>query len=352
MEKPLVSVTVLVYNGENTIRKTIDSILNQTYQNIEVILVDDASTDQSRNIIDSYDDVRIKREYLDRNHNICYAGNFAFDKSKGKYIAIIGHDDLWEPDKIEKQVEYLESHEDVAVCFTRVDIIDENDNIVNEKHIHHYNLFNSDNRSKHEWQFTLLTVANHFCAPSALLRKEALDITGGYRYGLLQLQDYDLWLRLLTVGNIYILDEKLTKYRRFSDNQKNMSSDTPEVRNRDAHEKNWVVFDYILKLNSMHFKNIFGQYFRNAHAEAEYEIRCEKAFILQSLENCFAFKYFIELLEDEQCREYLEDKCKFTLNDFYKINGKTVKCDNSLADMVRIQRDMIEKYNKILRTGN
>ena len=116
MSKPLVSIIIPNYNKAPYIREAIESALNQTYKNIEVIVVDDGSTDQSREIIKSFGK-KIKAYFLPhKNANV--ARNFGFKKSKGKYIQFLDSDDIILPEKIEKQVEVLEkTGADMALCY-------------------------------------------------------------------------------------------------------------------------------------------------------------------------------------------------------------------------------------------
>ena len=99
--EPLVSVMLCSYNGAAHIKETIESILNQTYQNFELIIVDDASKDETPELIREFQDDRIKFIPLTENLNICNAGNVAFEEADGKYGALIGHDDIWLADKLQ-----------------------------------------------------------------------------------------------------------------------------------------------------------------------------------------------------------------------------------------------------------
>lgn len=347
-EMPLVSVVVAVYNGEGVIAETLDSILQQTYRNIEVIVIDDASVDNSRNIIESYKDSRIKKIFLEKNHNICYAGNVGFEQAAGKYVALAGHDDVWKPDKLEKQISFMEEHPDYSVCFTWVDIIDENGELNNAKWGGLYKKFCWDNMEWNQWSRKLITEGNFFCAPSACIRRECLKKTGYYRYALVQLQDYDLWIRLLGEGAVYVLQEKLTLYRRFNEQGKNLSTISMETQNRDLHEMQWIQDSYIRKLSTEKFIQVFSQDMRNPQARSEKEILCEKAFLLWKLQNCFAEKWFVELLEDEECRTILEEKYQFELKDFYKMNTQPMYFDNALLETVSRQEYLIERYQRML----
>lgn len=346
-EMPLVSVVVAVYNGESVIRETLESILQQTYRNIEVIVIDDASTDNSRKIIESYKDSRIKAIFLEKNHNICYAGNLGFRQATGKYVAIAGHDDVWKLDKLEKQISFLEEHPDYSVCFTWADIIDENGDLNNAKWSGLYERFCRDNLEGNQWSRKLIEEGNYFCAPTACIRREFLEKTGYYRYALVQLQDYDLWIRLLSEGPVYVLQEKLTYYRRFNEAGRNLSTISMETQNRDIHEMQWIQDSYIGKLSTEKFVQVFSQDMKNPDARSDKEILCEKAFLLWKLENCFAEKWFIELLEDEECRNIFAEKYQFELKDFYEMNTKPMYFDNALMETVRYQQCLIENYQKM-----
>ena len=133
MNEKLVSIVMVNYNQERFIKEAIDSVIAQTYQNWELIIVDDGSTDQSVDIIKNYDDDRIKPIYLEENSHICIATNVGFSHVTGEYIARLDSDDVWEKEKLYKQVALLEEKPNARVCFTQVNLIDENGQNINEK---------------------------------------------------------------------------------------------------------------------------------------------------------------------------------------------------------------------------
>lgn len=96
---PEISVLMPVYNGEKYVKETIDSVLNQTFDDFEFIIVNDGSTDNTRNIIESYKDNRIELYNLARNRGVGFASNFAVNKAKGKYIARVDSDDIYHSDR-------------------------------------------------------------------------------------------------------------------------------------------------------------------------------------------------------------------------------------------------------------
>ena len=113
----LVSVIIPTYNREKLISRCIDSILNQTYSNIEIIIVDDCSTDNTEQVVKNYNNEKIKYYKLEENRRACYARNYGIEHSKGEYIAFLDSDDAWHSNKIEKQLNYLiEKDVDMVFC--------------------------------------------------------------------------------------------------------------------------------------------------------------------------------------------------------------------------------------------
>lgn len=122
---PLVSVAMPVYNAENYIRKAIDSILNQTYKDFELIVVNDASTDKSAEIILTYNDPRIRYVENTSNMGIAKTRNKCVQLARGKYIAVLDNDDIARHNRLELQVKFLESNKDFGVCGSYYEVINE-----------------------------------------------------------------------------------------------------------------------------------------------------------------------------------------------------------------------------------
>ncbi len=125
MESPLVSVIIPTFNAEKYISDTIQSVQNQTYQNWEIILVDDCSTDTTPKIITTFlTDKRIQFYPLEINSGTGIARNTALAKAKGKYIAFLDADDLWKPEKLQKQIAFMQAN-DLPFTFSFYECIDE-----------------------------------------------------------------------------------------------------------------------------------------------------------------------------------------------------------------------------------
>lgn len=130
VEKPLVSVIMPAYNGEKYIREAIESILGQSYDNFELIIIDDCSLDGTMDIVNAISDNRIRIFNNEKNMGIAYSRNYALEKSRGKYIAIMDDDDISFPYRLEEQVKLLEEREDIDIVGGKVQMIDDAGNII------------------------------------------------------------------------------------------------------------------------------------------------------------------------------------------------------------------------------
>jgi len=123
-----VSVLIPSYNHGKYIKQCINSALNQTLKDIEIIIGDDCSTDNSRKVIEKFKDKRIKKVFFETNVGGTANLNRLIDLAHGKYIAVLNSDDYWERDKLQKQYDFMEKNKDYAACFTWARLVDENSN--------------------------------------------------------------------------------------------------------------------------------------------------------------------------------------------------------------------------------
>lgn len=131
MSKDLVSIITPTYNCAKFIGATIESVLNQTYQNFEMIIVDDASKDNTEEVVKSFKDKRIKYIRLSKNSGPAVARNTAMEEAKGKYMAFLDSDDLWVPTKLEKQIKFIKKNKYKIIC-SDYEQIDEEGNKLNK----------------------------------------------------------------------------------------------------------------------------------------------------------------------------------------------------------------------------
>ena len=204
MTNPLISVLLPVYNAQDYLRESIDSILGQTFTDFELIIINDGSTDGSKAIMDSYADPRIM--IIDQeNAGLPVSLNRAIAKAKGKYLARQDADDVSLPTRLSEQAAYLEAYPDCALLGTWAQII-EKDNLTNRTLTHP-----SENG---EVQIKLLFY-NCFVHSSVMMRKDTLNRCGVYPEDPEKFppEDYDLWLRIAPVAQVANLPKVLLQYR-------------------------------------------------------------------------------------------------------------------------------------------
>jgi glycosyltransferase involved in cell wall biosynthesis len=203
-----------MYNAEKTIKKTIASITGQIYKNIEIIIVDNCSTDASVKIVQMCDDPRIRLIRNDThfpsaelNWNRCFA--FA----KGEYMAIFHADDIYLPDMISRQVETFRSFPTVGAVFTMGNIINENGAVIGQFRLPP-EIKGGEPYAYQEIFNSALEYADFLPTPSAMLRRDIYLKFSPFRYDQFgSASDFDMWLRVTAYTPIIILDEKLMQYR-------------------------------------------------------------------------------------------------------------------------------------------
>ena len=197
-----VSIITPTYNSERFIAETILSVQAQTYQNWEMIIVDDCSTDRTAEIVASFQekDSRIKYFYNSTNKGSALSRNLALQKAKGKWIAFLDSDDLWLPDKLEKQIEFMTK---------------------NNYHFSYTNYCEIEENSKETG--ILITgpkvitnkLMKAYCWPGCLTVMYDAEKVGKMQTVDIRInEEYALWIKIAKKHNCYLLDENLAKYRR------------------------------------------------------------------------------------------------------------------------------------------
>lgn len=256
MNKPKVSIILSAYNHKPFVAKCIDSVINQTYKDFEFIIFDDCSTDGTFEIIQSYNDDRIKLFRAPYNRGMVENINEAIKISTGEYIAHINSDDCWESSKLEKQVEFLQKNDGYGVVFTLARLIDRNGKLLSDKNSP---FSKASNMLNYQWLRHFFYYGNCLCFTSAMIRKSCYDKVGLYNPAYIVLLDFDMWIRVLMGGyEIYIIEEKLTDFRFSSGLFTNLSR---KVANSRSFYENGLIFDLYSKINSKEkFMKIFPEY--------------------------------------------------------------------------------------------
>lgn len=212
---PFVTIIVPVYNGEKYLRESLDSILNQTYPNTEILVMDDASTDITPQIVASYGD-RIKHIRQSENKGIYRNANDGIAMAGGEYIAIYHADDVYDPRIVAREVEFLENRAEVGAVFCKDIFVDAENNeygrlelppeLSDEIPLPFPVVFNA-----------LLEYQNRmFVCPTAMVRASVYREVGVYRQDqFFNTSDLEMWLRIAQKYPLAIIEEYLLRYRHF-----------------------------------------------------------------------------------------------------------------------------------------
>lgn len=217
------SIIIPAYNCEKFIGATIASIISQTCQDFEILIVDDGSTDTTRSVVESFDDGRIRYFYQENHGGPSKARNVGLENAKGDYIFIFDSDDLMRKEKIELSIKVLEENKDVDILFTRFSLIDENGGVVREDYLHEYttlsNLIKTQYPDDKAYFFKIdeLLIAvvktNFIGTSSVVLRRAALKNTDRFDEGLKNADDRLFWIQFISAHKGVLLNKVLHDYR-------------------------------------------------------------------------------------------------------------------------------------------
>ena len=228
MEKEKVSIIVPMYNAEKFIGKTIESVLSQTYENWEMLIMNDVSTDNSLAVVSEFvkKDKRIKIVNTEKNVGVVKGRNFLIELASGKYIAFLDSDDYWHSEKLEKQIKFMKG-KNASISCTEYTRVRENGEKINEVII------------KPEISYTDMLKNNYLGCLTVMYDVEKI----GKRYfkELEKNEDYVLWLEIVKdVKTIYGLKENLAYYRVLDNSRSSNKVKTAKVR--------WEIYRKIEKL--------------------------------------------------------------------------------------------------------
>ncbi|GAA5218534.1 glycosyltransferase family 2 protein [Corallincola platygyrae] len=207
----LVSVIIPAYNRDSYIAHTVDSVLNQTLTDLELIVVDDGSSDDTRAILDAYQDERLTvLEHPGRvNKGQAAAINVGLRHASGEYLAILDSDDYWAPEKLETLVGYLQQHQDIGLVYSNGFAVDPENKPI-------YPIYREGHQELNEPSRVLIDC--YFLLPNnAVLRRDIMTQVGEFDESLRAAQDHDMAIRVAEVTKMAYLDLPLFFYRRHPD---------------------------------------------------------------------------------------------------------------------------------------
>ena len=237
---PRVSVVMPAYNHRRFVGQAIASVLDQSFRDFELLVVDDGSTDGTPNVIRQFQDVRLMLEVFPANRGAVVAENTAIRSSRGEYIAILNSDDYFLPGKLETQVNFLDANPAVAAVFGLPGRIDERGAPL--PGLAEFEIGARIVQSRLEWLRVFFFLGNFLCHPTVMMRRAALDDVGLYDPRLASLPDFDMWVRLGMRHDLRLLHQPLTAFR-VLDQERNASRGD-ENRRRGEFERVQVLKHY------------------------------------------------------------------------------------------------------------
>lgn len=245
---PLVSVIIPAYNHEKYIIDCLKSVINQTYSNIEIIVINDGSTDSTeRVIIEFINNNDIDINFISKkNEGICKTLNNGLNLAKGKYISFLASDDMFAPQMIEKEVEFMENNKSIGLVYTDAYFINFN-KITNKKYTDYKPIikkcFKKGIQNKDIYE--VLLTGDIITALGTLIKKECFELLGPFDENFIS-EDYDMWFRITKEYPIGFIDEPLCYYRIHDTN----------ISNSNLFHSLIEVIKILLKqLNESHIKN-------------------------------------------------------------------------------------------------
>lgn len=230
----MVSVILPAYNAEGTIGEAIKSIIDQTYKDWELLVINDGSTDNTKSVILSFNDPRIKYYENEGNKRLIYTLNRGLELARGKYIARMDSDDVSLPDRFATQVKYMDENPNVIVCGSRIQkfkgkkIIGKAEGVIGGANI----------------VKEFLVRGSCFSHPTVFIRREVLERQSlRYNKDYIHAEDYKLWVDLAKYGDFYNLSDVLLLYR-ISENQISAKYETTQKQNARRCRKEYI-FSFI-----------------------------------------------------------------------------------------------------------
>lgn len=289
-----------VYNGEAFLKEAIESILNQTFDNFEFIIINDNSGDSSLDILTSYKDRRIKLINNETNIGLTKSLNKGLKVASGKYIARMDADDIAYNYRLEKQYNFLEHNNEIGVLGTQA--------ISNGKFFK-YKIVHPTSDYLIKWK---LFFSNPIVHPSVMYHKTLIESIGGYNENRLYGQDYDLWVRLIPITKFANLDTVCLFLRRHKENisiKKKSKQRINAIQTLDA------LFSKILK-RKFTFKELESFFYH------EFETKLERENTNIIIDELFSFFLNNNKLTNDEKNTIINEKQKLQLEINYPLRSK------------------------------
>lgn len=292
---PKVSVLMSLYNSnEEFLREAVESILNQTFTDFEFLIIEDGSKNPSDEVIKTYNDERIKYIVNEKNLGLAGSLNRGLSLAQGEYIARFDPDDISLPERLEKQVKYLDEHQNIGVLGTQYESFPKK----------RYSGLQTNPKLIKE---ILLVQSNQLGHPTVMMRSSVLkEHNIKYDDYALYMEDYKLWLNLSEVTEIANLDETLLKYRRHGGS---ICSNNVIKQNLNVQEIMFQAQEKYFKLNASKPLSVIEKLRKNERITSE-DMKAILDFVNQVKEKMTEQKFTTEYRLNHQFAKYALKKCR------------------------------------------
>jgi glycosyltransferase involved in cell wall biosynthesis len=316
LDNPTVSVSLVTYNHEKYVGEAIRSVLAQTVADLEVVVVDDGSTDGTPAVVRSFDDPRVV-SIRQENGGPSAAINRALTTCRGRFVALMSGDDRSHPDRLERQLaEYARGGE--RLLFASVDLIGEDGRPCPPDHFAQ-GYFDLEPLTRAQVLERLFVRGNFLNAVTAFTEARLLRDLGPFDPVLYQAQDYEMWVRAVKRFDFGLMPDRLAEYR-FRDNHGNLSAVTPESQTRLGHELNFIMRRFFDGVPADLFREAFRARLIDPECPTPEAVACEQAFLLlnapEPMTQLIGLEELYALLGDPPAAAVLAGRHGFTDKQF------------------------------------
>lgn len=335
---PIVSVVMVSYNHGRFLRRVMDSVFQQTMPNFEVIVVDNGSTDESRDILASYNDSRLQVIHQE-NLGLSVGYNVGIGRARGKFIAIGNSDDEWALEKLALQLKSIEQHK-AGVSFSAARLVDDDSSPVPEEVAKQFP-FSYENLPPAKMFEKFFFKTNFICVTSALID---VSVLGAERFdpSLIQLQDFDLWIRLVQKTSFVTLPDPLVYYRVRLDGQ-NLSLDQRN-RARVLFELNRVYRHFFDNVDIAFFQEAFEQHLKYKDVTPD-TLEFEKAFLFLKKQEpsikVLGVEMIYDLMSTPTGRETAEKHYGMKITDIWNLSKFPVFADSQSMESALLETQQL-----------
>ncbi|MFN7093830.1 MAG: glycosyltransferase [Burkholderiales bacterium] len=350
---PKITVMIPSYNHAKFIGEAIQSVLNQSFQDFEVLVVDDCSSDNSVEVIKQFNDRRINLRVNKENQGANYVVNQMIGLAMGEYLALLNSDDVWEVTKLEKQVKCLDNSPDYAAVFSHAHLIDEESRVIESEIPTGW--FCQTNRTRDEVLNYFFKYGNLFIHPSVLIRANIYKEIGQYNELLVLTPDFDMWVRICLKYPVFVLQEKLT-YLRMLPNEQNASASSIENTIRFQIEYEHILDNFLHIRNIAELRRIFPEHAEIFELCKPDDIELALAMIavkgIHPAQKHWGLKVLYQVLFNK--KHYLNEKSAFVKAEWFKlaksIDPFNLKVLASKDQIINQKENLLKNAQEIIQT--